>query len=210
MCRGEVAIKRAIAFLDGQNLFHAARLRFGVTRPNYHPRSLAREVCAWNGWTYTQTRFYTGIHRSYENPIWYGYWARKLSALQKYPDVYVFQKELSYVTVRSTINGKEKKVRTAREKGIDVRISLDIVGLARRQEYDVAIIFSEDTDFIEVVKEVKAIAAEQNRLITIACAFPYNDLAPRPGRGIPGTQWIKISRHIYEACLDKKDFFDRS
>ena len=31
---GEPLIKRAVAFLDGQNLFHAASEAFGYTYPN--------------------------------------------------------------------------------------------------------------------------------------------------------------------------------
>ena len=36
----EPAIKRAIAFVDGQNLFYAAKEAFGYTYPNYDPDSL--------------------------------------------------------------------------------------------------------------------------------------------------------------------------
>ena len=31
----EPAIKRAVIFVDGQNLYHAAREAFGYTYPNY-------------------------------------------------------------------------------------------------------------------------------------------------------------------------------
>ena len=36
----EPAIKRAIAFVDGQNLFYAAKEAFGYSYPNYDPDSL--------------------------------------------------------------------------------------------------------------------------------------------------------------------------
>ena len=42
----EPVAKRAIVFIDGQNLFHAAREAFGYTYPNYNVRSLAERVCA--------------------------------------------------------------------------------------------------------------------------------------------------------------------
>lgn len=41
----EPPIKRAIAFVDGQNLFHAARHAFGYTFPNYDVKKLAQAVC---------------------------------------------------------------------------------------------------------------------------------------------------------------------
>ena len=37
---GEPPIKRAVAFVDGQNLFHAAREAFGYTYPNYNVSAL--------------------------------------------------------------------------------------------------------------------------------------------------------------------------
>ncbi len=46
----EPETKRAIAFFDGQNLFHAAREALGYTYPNYDPACLAREVCSGQGW----------------------------------------------------------------------------------------------------------------------------------------------------------------
>jgi uncharacterized LabA/DUF88 family protein len=37
-----------------------------------------------------------------------------------------------------------------REKGIDVRLALDILLLGFRSEYDVAVVFSQDQDLSEV------------------------------------------------------------
>jgi len=41
----EPAVKRTIAFVDGQNLFHNARNVFGYTFPNYDVQKLAQSVC---------------------------------------------------------------------------------------------------------------------------------------------------------------------
>ena len=41
----EPAIKRAIAFIDGQNLFYAAKYAFGNAWPNYDPLKLSQAVC---------------------------------------------------------------------------------------------------------------------------------------------------------------------
>jgi len=37
----EPALKGTVAFVDGQNLFHAAREPFGYTYPNYDVRALS-------------------------------------------------------------------------------------------------------------------------------------------------------------------------
>lgn len=52
---------RAIAFVDGQNLFYAARDAFGYTYPNYDPLNLAQAVCGTKQWRLAEVRFYTGI-----------------------------------------------------------------------------------------------------------------------------------------------------
>jgi hypothetical protein len=65
----EPAVKRTIAFVDGQNLFHAVREAYGHTYPNYDPRALAAKVCAAQGWQLTQTRFYTGVPDVRDDPL---------------------------------------------------------------------------------------------------------------------------------------------
>ena len=46
----EPDIKRAVSFIDGQNLYRHAKDAFGHHHPNYDPRRLADAVCAERGW----------------------------------------------------------------------------------------------------------------------------------------------------------------
>ena len=48
--RSEPTHKKTIAFVDGQNLFHAAKEAFGFTYPNYDPLKLAKEICSRQDW----------------------------------------------------------------------------------------------------------------------------------------------------------------
>ncbi len=57
----ETSPRRAVAFFDGQNLFHAARHAFGYTYPNYDPLALAAAVCQSQGWDLDEAHFYTGV-----------------------------------------------------------------------------------------------------------------------------------------------------
>ncbi len=91
------------------------------------------------------------------------------------------------------------------EKGIDVRLALDVVRTARRKEYDVALIFSQDQDLSEVADEVRSISVDQNRWIKVACAFPSSPTS-RNKRGINGTGWIRIDKRTYDACVDPRDY----
>lgn len=94
--------------------------------------------------------------------------------------------------------------RVGEEKGIDVRIGLDVIRLAHRGKYDVALIFSQDRDLSEVADEIRTIAKEQSRWIEVACAFPLGPKT-RDRRGIEKTDWIKIERATYDACLDHRN-----
>jgi hypothetical protein len=102
-------------------------------------------------------------------------------------------------------DGTEHTYLAGEEKGIDVRIALDIVRMAHHNEYDVALVFSQDQDLSEVAEEVRTIAREQGRWLKIACAFPTSP-ASRNRRGINKTDWIPIDRTMYDACLDRRDY----
>jgi hypothetical protein len=43
----EPAIKRAVTFIDGQNLYRAAKESFGYHYPNYDVRKLSDSVCGF-------------------------------------------------------------------------------------------------------------------------------------------------------------------
>jgi uncharacterized LabA/DUF88 family protein len=100
-------------------------------------------------------------------------------------------------------DGSVHPVLVAEEKGIDVRIALDVIRTARQNDLDVAVILSQDQDFSEIADEVRVFAQEQGRWIKIASAFPAS-AASRNKRGINGTDWIRIDRANYEACIDPK------
>lgn len=91
------------------------------------------------------------------------------------------------------------------EKGIDVRIALDMVRKARMNEYDVALLFSQDQDLSEAADDIKKIAREQERWIKVACAFPQSP-AYQNQRGVNDTDWIPLDRQFYSACLDPRDY----
>jgi len=80
-----------------------------------------------------------------------------------------------------------------------------VVSLARRQALDVALVFSQDQDLSEVADEIREIARQQGRWIKMASAFPASPVYGNR-RGINGTDWIRIERAEYDACLDRRDY----
>ena len=129
----------------------------------------------------------------------------KLAAMGR-QGVYVVSRPLRYrnQTVRLP-DGTEHTVLVGEEKGIDVRIALDVIRLAHRREYDVAVVLSQDQDLAEVAEEIRVIAREQDRWIKIVSAFPWSPTS-RNRRGIDKTDWIRIDRALYDACLDRRDY----
>ncbi len=177
-----------MVFVDGQNLFHAAREAFGYRYPNYHVPRLARALCTSRGWLLTRTRFYTGIPNPSDYPFWYGLWVNKLRAMAR-PGVDLYSRPLRYrsQTIR-LLDGSEHTFLAGEEKGIDVRIALDVIRLAHRRDYDVALILSHDQDLSEAADEIRVIAREQQRWIKVASAFPDSPTR-RNRRGIDKTDW---------------------
>ncbi len=204
--RSEPSIKRTIAFFDGQNIFHAAREAFGYQSPNYEPQKLTSHICDSYNWKLEKIRFYTGVPKADENKKLHEFWSQKTRFL-KQRGVEVFKHPLyyRYKEVECPNCGEKIKKTVAKEKGVDIRIALDIVRLANENKYDVCLIFSQDMDFLEAVKEVKEISHQQERWIKIACAFPDSETL-NYRRGIEQTDWIKINKSTYDECLDHRKY----
>lgn len=198
-------IKRAVAFFDGQNLFHHAKTAFGHTHPNYDPVNLTAAIAYSRGWTTSQVRFYTGVPDRAKDPRWHAYWSLRLAALRR-RGVHVTSRRLHYHPETIVLNdGSTTTIDVPREKGIDLRLGLDVVRMARTDELDVALIFSQDQDLAEVAAEIRAISQATGRWIKVACAFPDSPTASS-ARGINDTDWIRIRRADYDACLDPRDY----
>ena len=201
----EPVIKRVVAFVDGQNLFYAAKEAFGYTYPNYDVKALAGAVCRQKGWQLDQTRFYTGIPHLQDNARWHQFWMAKLRTMS-WQGVHVYNRPLRYRNQSVQLpGGTVQTVLVGEEKGIDVRIALDMIRLAYESACDVLLLFSQDQDLSEVADEVRRVARLQKRWLKIACAFPSSPTS-RNTRGINGTDWIKIDRATYDTCLDTRGY----
>jgi len=223
--------KRAIAFIDGQNLYHGAREAFGYNFPNFNPKALAQAVCTQQSWTLGSVRFYTGVPEHRDDPFWNGFWAKKKLAMSR-AGVFVFTRALRYrdaeVLLQNgrllmpdgtpvdsgrlfDLQGRELPpgaricVRRGEEKGIDVRLALDAIHCTRNRLCDVVLIFSQDQDLSELAVEIKAIASDQRRPIEVASAFPCSANSPNQ-RGIDKTTWLRIDQATYDPCIDPVDY----
>lgn len=201
----EPTTKRTAVFIDGQNLFHGVKEAFGYRWPNYDVGQLAKTLCTAQGWDCREVYFYTGVPERHDNPFWNQFWNAKLAAMGT-RGVKVYRRALRYRNQTMNLpGGKTHSFLVAQEKGIDIRIALDVVHAARADLLDVALVFSQDQDLSEVADEVRAISKSQNRWIKMASAFPSSPTT-RNKRGINRTDWIRIDRATYDACIDPVDY----
>lgn len=180
-------VPRVIAFFDGQNIYHGSKAAFPGAGEDYNPRALAGLLASRQGWRLLETRFYTGIPNQARDPAGFRVWRRRLRRMQ-YDGCVTTTRRLRYDTL-----GRP------REKGIDVRIALDIVRLALDRRMDMAVIFSQDNDFAEVAREVMHIGDLGGHRIGLVSAYPVG-----PGtlnkRGIARTDWIRFNRTDWDRC----------
>lgn len=227
------AKKRVFTFIDGQNLFRSAMERYGYFHPNYDVVKLSRAVVDMApDRELSRVKFYTGAPTYRDDPGWHDWWNNKISAMRR-QGVEVVRRDLRYRPLKYTVVvegvvpprrgdlvkgtlkfrdreygfflGKEHEISVGQEKGIDIRIALDLVALTRARAFDVAVVFSQDTDLEEAVNECKAVAKAEHRFIEIECAYPMGGTLP-DGRGLRGTTWRRIDRAVYDACIDPRDY----
>jgi uncharacterized LabA/DUF88 family protein len=185
-------LKRAIAFFDGSNVRFAAREAFGEEITNCNPLALATDVCAQEGWALQDVHYYLGVPDVRVTEDGHYAWMKRCARWRK-QGVKVFTRPLQH----DDDGG-------AREKGVDVRLALDVINLHHKQAFDVAIIFSQDQDFSEVAAEVKAIARDQNRWIQVVSAYPNSEQSTNQ-IGVLGARHLPLSFGLYERCLDTSE-----
>jgi uncharacterized LabA/DUF88 family protein len=180
---------RAVTFFDGQNLYHSAKSAFGHRFPNYDPVALSNKICQIKGWKLEQVRFYTGVPDASDHALWNHFWVAKGAQMGR-EGVHVFTRPLRYrnKTVKLP-DGTTHSFLDGDEKGIDVRIALDVIRLAHQKKYDVAVLFCRDQDLTELADEIRTISAEQNRWIKTASAYPNSPAVKF--RGIDRTEWFR-------------------
>ena len=178
----EPHVKRAVSFIDGQNLYRHAKDAFGHHHPNYDPRKLADALCAEHGWANDGVRFYTGVPSADRSPMWHGYWTRRLTAMRR-AGIAVTSRPLRYrvETVRLA-DGSVHEIPVEREKGVDLRLGLDVVRMARNGGLDVAILFSQDQDLAEVAEPRRGGSPAVSR------RAPARNRRRRPGPRAPTTR----------------------
>lgn len=147
-----------------------------------------REVCS--------VRVYRGMPSSERDPKGFGACQRQVAQWES-NSITVVTRPLNY-----------REASRPREKGIDVHLAIDLVMGAMRNEYDVAVLFSADTDLlpaVEAVLQIKGAGSVEFAAWLPDDGRPANRLrAPDPS-GVP--VWCHLLRRIdYERAVDVTDY----
>jgi hypothetical protein len=97
--------------------------------------------------TLDQVRIYRGLPASNREPTLYAVNERQATAWSGDPRVEVIRRPLRYP--------RDWPTRPAQEKGIDVALAVDLIRLAVEGAYDVAVVFSRDTDLILALEAIR-------------------------------------------------------
>jgi uncharacterized LabA/DUF88 family protein len=133
----------------------------------------------------TGVRYYTGIHDPNRNPQKHAIMARRLRV---YDALGVYTAAIPLRFNRTTGRWEEK--------GVDVRIALDLVRLGTKGLYDVAIIVSEDSDLNEAAKDVYELR-DHERWIAVENALPWS-----PNSHAKWLADVKRRRRITKSVFD--------
>jgi hypothetical protein len=95
--------REAVTFIDGQDLFHAAKEALGISCPSYDVGTLSQAVCHAEGWPLKQVLFYMGIAKADDEPFWNAFASKKLLAMAR-DGVEVDRRPLRY---RQGVPGRE-------------------------------------------------------------------------------------------------------
>ena len=134
--------------------------------------------------------------------MWHRYCTRRLTAMRR-AGIVVTSRPLRYRVEKAPLaDGSVQEIPIAREKGIDVRLGLDVMRMARNGELDVVLIFSQDQDLAEIALKVRDIARTTVSWLKVVSAFPHATAT----RGIDRTDWFRMDKSFYDACLDPRDY----
>lgn len=193
---------RVAVFVDYQNVYRIARDAFGFGydahyRGQVHPQRLGLKLAgvADDRRTLACVRMYRGSPSPTKDGKGAGAFDRQVHSWFQQPMTRVCTRPLNYRTD------------PPREKGIDVKIAVDIVVGAVRNEFDVCVLFSADTDLLpalEYVAEVKGLDA-----VEVAAWLPPNAPANRLTLG-GGNIWCHLlDERDYKHVADETDYTGR-
>jgi uncharacterized LabA/DUF88 family protein len=142
-----------MVFIDGSNLYHGLKDALGHARVDF--QRFCSSLCG-AGRRLVHAHYYTVPLRQADDPEGYAAQQKFLSGLRKIPYFTVHLGRLVDREREESCPSCSVKyiVKYQKEKGVDVQISSHMLTFAFDNQYDTAILVSQDGDFAPVVREV--------------------------------------------------------
>ncbi len=161
--------EKVIVFIDGSYMFHASQRIKRGWKIDYH--KLVTTVLGPSR-TLVRVYFYTGI------------------AVPPPPAQVRFHQALKYLGFSVVTKPLRKRGEVWVEKGVEVALVTDLIGLAIRNAYDTAILVSGDSDYMSALDEVKRLGKR------VEVAAFESDVAPE--MKVIGDRLIMLERLMGE------------
>ena len=164
-------------FIDGSNFYHCAKMNLGRTDIDFH--RLGQKL--------------TG-DRKLIRIYYYNVALDQEEAPEKSREQDRFfqrLRETPYITIK--LGRLVRKGGTRFEKGIDVKIAVDLVSHCYRDTYDTAVLVSGDSDLVSAVEEIKR--SDKH----IELAFFHKGLSPMLREACD--RHVPLTRHWLEGCI---------
>jgi uncharacterized LabA/DUF88 family protein len=131
--------ERVVVFIDGSNLYHCLKEEFGPTKFDF-----AKLVAYVVGSRHLVRVYYYNVvpHSSQSDEL-----------IRKQQSFYNALRQLSYFELR--LGRLEPRGETYVEKGVDVKLAVDMLKFAANAIYDTAILISGDADLSDAMQAVK-------------------------------------------------------
>lgn len=210
MSNDENAKPRSAVFIDYQNVYRSAREAFGWTGRagqfgNFVPLNLGLLLAIRTSSTLAAVRVYTGVHTPQGNEVQHNQMMRRirawLAASVQRPDLLrVVPRSLAY----------RDGGRTVQEKGIDVKLAIDMVILSQRPDIDRIVLVSADTDLVPAVDYVTAIARKPVTCVGLAPAQEHFDSPRALTVNHPLADRLELDSSSFARAADKRNFYDAS
>ena len=143
-----------MVFIDGSNLYYALKAEMGRASLDYEKFALA--LCGSTR-RLVHTHYYNVPLRQATNPDAYRGQQRFYAQLQRAPHLSVHLGRLADRTRDEECPncGHRYEVRFQAEKRVDVQLATHMLAHAFDDQYDTAVLVSQDGDFVPVVQEVR-------------------------------------------------------
>lgn len=132
--------ERVVIFVDGSNFYHALKGNFGITKIDFY--AFSRMLCG---------------ERKLIRTYYYNVPIQKQLDEEKYKRQQRFFEKLRVTPYLTLKLGRLEQRPDGKlvEKGIDIKIAVDMLRLAYTNSYDTGILVSGDSDYVDAIEGVK-------------------------------------------------------